>query len=240
MTFRSIRILFFLIWYLISSTPRRRKIRKLYETDPKEASRLANEDVQSALQRITDISGARIHVTGQENIPEDACLYVANHSSFFDIIITDPLISSGVGYVAKDSLDHIPGLSDWMKLIHCLFLNRTDIKQGLKTILTGVEYLKEGYPMFIFPEGTRSKDGRMNEFKAGSFKMAQRAKVPIVPVAIRGTADLFENNTGLAVKPADVSIAFGKPFLYSDLTKEEKKTIGQYTQNIIQNMMNQM
>ena len=133
MTRRSLAIVNFVSGYLVRSGPTRRKIRKLYETDPKEAHRLANLEVRRALQRILDISGARVHAKGLENIPEGACLYVANHCSYFDIIITDTLIPSGVGYVAKDNLKKVPGIADWMELIHCLFLNRTDIKQRLKT-----------------------------------------------------------------------------------------------------------
>lgn len=63
-----------------------------------------------------------------------------------------------------------------MKRIHCLFLDRKDIRKGLQTILEGAEYLKEGYSMCIYPEGTRSTTGELGEFKGGSLKMAQKAK----------------------------------------------------------------
>lgn len=99
-----------------------------------------------------------------------------------------------------------------MKRIHCLFLDRKDIRKGLQTILEGAEYLKEGYSMCIYPEGTRSTNGELGEFKGGSLKMAQKAKAPIVPVAIRGTRDIFENNLGLRVCPSHVTISFGTPF----------------------------
>jgi 1-acyl-sn-glycerol-3-phosphate acyltransferase len=226
-----------LIYFLISTIPKRRKLHRLYETDPKEASRIANETVQAALKHICRSAGIKLEVKGLENIPDEPCLYVANHCSYFDVVTSGSLIPGGVGFVAKDSLEKIPCLSDWMTLIHCLFLNRTDIKEGLKTILQGVDYIKEGYSMFIFPEGTRYPEGQPGEFKGGSLKMAQRAKAPIVPVAISGSRAIFEDNKGLAIKPGTVHITFGKPFYFNDLSKEEKKFAADYTQKIILNMI---
>lgn len=237
MTIRSLRVLFYLIYFLTSTTPKRRKLHRLYETDPKEASRIANETVQKAMQHICRSAGIKLDVKGLENIPKEPCLYVANHCSYFDIIATGSIIPGGVGFVAKDSLGNIPGLTDWMTLIHCLFLNRSDIKEGLKTILQGVDYIKEGYSMFIFPEGTRHQEGQPGEFKGGSLKMAQRAKAPIVPVAISGSRAIFEDNKGLAIKPGTIHVTFGKPFYFNDLSKEEKKFAADYTQKIILNMI---
>ena len=233
MTFRSCRVFFYVIRFLIVTTPERKRLHKLAETDPAEASRLANARVSHAFQKICKISGIRIEVQGMENIPEEPCLFVGNHCSYFDIITTGSIIPGGVGFVAKDSLEKIPGLSDWMILIHCLFLNRTDIKEGLKTILTGVDYSKNGYSMFIFPEGTRHPEGEPGEFKGGSLKMAQRAKSPVVPVAITGSRDIFENNTGLSIKPGTVHITFGSPFTFADLPKEQKKFAAEYTRELI-------
>lgn len=237
MTIRSFRVLLFVIWFLITTTPKRKKLHRLYEEDPAEASRLANESIQGAYKHICRSAGVTIEAEGLENIPKEACLYVGNHCSYFDIITTGSIIPGGVGFVAKDSLEKVPMLADWMTLIHCLFLNRTDIKEGLKTILLGVDYIKEGYPMFIFPEGTRHPEGEPGEFKGGSLKMAQRAKAPIVPVAISGSRAIFEDNKGLQIKPSTVRITFGKPFYFNDLSKEEKKFAADYTQKIVLDML---
>ena len=237
MTIRSFRVLIYVTLFLIRTTPLRKKLHRLYEEDPAQASKIANETVQNAMKHICRSSGVEFDVKGLENIPEEACLYVGNHCSYFDILTTGSIIPGGVGYVAKDSLKKIPLLSDWMALIHCLFLNRTDIKEGLRTILLGVDYIKEGYSMFIFPEGTRHPEGEPGEFKGGSLKMAQRAKAPIVPVAISGSRAIFEDNKGLKVKPGTVHITFGKPFYFDDLSKEEKKFAANYTQKIILDML---
>ena len=237
MTIRSFRVLFYVIYYLTSTIPERRRIHRLYEKDPREASRLANASVQKAFAHICRSAGVKIEVDGLSNIPQEACLFVGNHCSYFDVVATGSVIPGGAGFVAKDSLKKIPGLADWMSLIHCLFLNRTDIKEGLKTILTGVDYIKDGYPMFIYPEGTRHPEGQVGEFKGGSLKMAQRAKAPIVPVAISGSRAVFEDNGGLKVKPSTVRISFGKPFRFSDLSKEERQFAAEYTRQLILDLL---
>lgn len=183
-------------------------------------------------------AGADITVDGLENLPEDeAVLFVGNHKSYFDILATCIYIKNGVGYVAKKEMEKIPLLNFWMKNINCLFLNRTDIKEGLKTVLEGVQLLKDGNSIFIFPEGTRSKTNELLPFKEGSTKMAEKAKCKIIPVAISGTADLFENNHALKVTPAKVFVSFGKAVDPTDLPKEEKRHLGVYLQKQIQEML---
>lgn len=237
MNLRAFFILVYVIYYIIVTTPQRRRLREMTETDPAESSRLSHLAVKKAFRTILRIAGVKIEVSGLDNIPDEACLYVGNHNSYFDILVTETVIPSGTGFVSKDSLQKIPGLSSWMNLIHCLFLNRTDVREGLKMILTGADYLKEGYSMFIFPEGTRSRDGHIGEFKGGSLKMAQKAGAPIVPVAISGSSKIFEKNEGLRVTPGHVKVSFGTPFKFSDLTKEQKKTISDHTRAAIQVML---
>lgn len=237
MNLRAFCILVYVIYYIIVTTPQRRRLREMAETDPAESSRLSHLAVKKAFRTILRIAGVKIEVSGLDNIPDEACLYVGNHNSYFDILVTETVIPSGTGFVSKDSLQKIPGLSSWMNLIHCLFLNRTDVREGLKMILTGADYLKEGYSMFIFPEGTRSRDGHIGEFKGGSLKMAQKAGAPIVPVAISGSSKIFEKNEGLRVTPGHVKVSFGTPFKFSDLTKEQKKTISDHTRAAIQVML---
>ena len=94
--------------------------------------------VQWAFKVILVLSGVHLTVIGEENVPKDTpVLYVGNHRSFFDIIITYARCPRLTGYVAKDSMLKVPLLSLWMKRLYCLFLNRSDVKEGLKTILTG-------------------------------------------------------------------------------------------------------
>ncbi len=105
--------------------------------------------------------------------------------SFFDVPLTYPRCPIRTGYIAKKEMEKVPLLSTWMKrYLHCLFLDRKDMKQGLKTILTAVEKVKSGISICIFPEGTRNKNEDeldMLPFHEGSFKIATKAKLPDHP-----------------------------------------------------------
>lgn len=183
------------------------------------------------------ISGVKIQSKGKENIPdEEACLFVGNHNGFFDILTSYVTIGKVMGFVAKKEMLKVPFLNVWMYYINCLFLDRTNIRNGLKTILKGVDYIKSGVSIFIFPEGTRSKDGKLQPFKEGSMKMAEKADCPIVPVAMTGTAALFENQFP-RIKRGTVTIEFGTPIHISELSKDDKKFLGAYTQKKIQEML---
>ena len=113
--------------------------------------------VQWAFRVIMFICGVKLTVKGDENVPKDEpVLYICNHKSYFDIIITYSRCPNLTGYISKDTLGKVPLLNIWMKRLYCLFLDRKDIKQGLKTILTAIDYVKQGVSMCIFPEGTRN------------------------------------------------------------------------------------
>lgn len=192
--------------------------------------------VQAVFRLILWETGADITVIGHENVPDEAVLYVANHRSYFDILLTYCRCPALTGYVAKDSMEKIPLLSTWMKRLYCLFLNREDIRQGLKTILAGIEQIKSGISMCIFPEGTRNTGSDLMPFKEGSLKMAEKTGCAIVPIAITNSADIFENHFP-KIKPARVILEYGKPIYPRQLSKEERKFLGAYTRGAIQEML---
>ena len=146
------------------------------------------------------------------------------------------------GYISKDGVNKVPVLGIWMRRLYCLFLDRKDLKQGLKVILTAIDQVKSGISICIFPEGTRNKDAEhpntLLPFKEGSFKIAQKTKCPIVPMVLTGTADVFENHFPW-VRSAKVTLTYGKPIYVSELSKEDQKRLGSYCQEIIQDMLNQ-
>lgn len=195
--------------------------------------------VQAAFKLILWFTGTDITYIGRENIPKDqAVLYVGNHNSYFDILLTYSQCPDLTGYVAKSEMLRYPLLRDWMKRLYCLFLDRTDMRAGLQTILTGIDYIKQGISVCIFPEGTRSRDGQMQPFKEGSMKMAQKTGCPIIPMAITNSAEIFENHLP-RVKPCRVIVEYGAPIYPKELSREEQKFLGSYTQKEIQAMLNE-
>ena len=196
--------------------------------------------IQAVFRFILKITGADITVKGHENVPADtAVLYIGNHRSFFDILLTYVLCPDVTGYVAKKEMERYPLLSNWMHYLHCLFLDRKDIKQGLKTILQAADYVKSGISVCIFPEGTRNKNADetdMLSFHDGSFKIATRAKSPIIPIAISNSANIWEANFP-KMSPTHVVIEYGKPIIPSELDRDTQRHLGAYTQNIIKEML---
>ncbi len=194
--------------------------------------------VQWAFRMILVLSGTKLTVIGEENVPTDRpVLYIGNHKSFFDIVITYARCPRLTGYVSKDSMKKVPLLSLWMKRLHCLFLNREDVKEGLKTILAGIENIKNGISMCIFPEGTRNTtDELLLPFKEGSFKMAEKTGCPIIPMALTNSADIFENHLP-KIKSTHVILQYGKPIYPNELDKETRKKLGSYCQAIIGDML---
>ncbi|MGN0275574.1 MAG: lysophospholipid acyltransferase family protein, partial [Hominisplanchenecus sp.] len=196
--------------------------------------------VQFMFKVILFVAGTRITVIGEEHVPKDVpVLYVGNHRSYFDIVLTYARCPGLTGYVAKDSMLKIPLLSTWMKRLYCLFLNRTDIKEGLKTILQGIEQIKSGISMCIFPEGTRNRsedETQLMPFKEGSLKMAEKTGCPIIPMSINNTASIFESHMPF-IRPCHVILEYGEPIYPKELPKEQKKFLGAHCREIIENTL---
>lgn len=192
--------------------------------------------IQGTFKFILLVAGTKVTVIGEENVPKDSpVLYIGNHRSYFDILLTYSRCPIRTGYVAKKEMEKIPLLSNWMKYLHCLFLDRKDIKQGLKTILTAIEKVKSGISICIFPEGTRNKaedETEMLEFHEGSFKIASKSGCPIIPVSMNNTAEIFEAHFP-RIKSCHVVVEYGKPIYVKELDKNDQKHLGTYTRNII-------
>lgn len=193
--------------------------------------------VRGAFHIVLFLAGAKVTVKGQENIPDDTpVLYVGNHSGFFDIVTGYTTIKGLCGFVSKIEIKKVPFLRTWMYLVNCLFFDRKDMRAAMQMILDGIEKLKNGISIFIFPEGTRSKDGTLGAFKEGSFKMALKAKVPIVPVAITGTSAIFEDHLPW-IKKGKITITYSSPIYPEQYTKEEQKHIGKIAREQIEDLL---
>jgi len=196
--------------------------------------------VQLAFKIILVLAGVKLTVYGEENVPKDeAVLYIGNHRSYFDIVITYARCPRLTGYVAKDSMLKVPFLRTWMKCLHCLFLNRANIKEGMKMLLTGIAQIKEGISMCIFPEGTRGTGETeldMLPFHAGSFKMAEKTGCAVIPMALLHTADIFEKHLPF-VHRAHVILTYGEPIYPDKLDKGQRKRLAAYTQDVIAQML---
>lgn len=231
---RTIIIVTFIFLFLICTLPVLLIFKLLYKHYPMQIDRISLVMVQWALKIVVYLAGTEVIVLGEENIPSDkAVLYVGNHTSFFDIFVAYTKVPALTGFVAKKSLKKFPILNLWMNRVHCLFLDRDNVKEGLKTILAAIEKVKSGVSIFIFPEGTRNKvPGSFLEFKGGSFKIAEKSGCPIIPVTMVNMSAIFEEHLP-RVKKTRVVIEYGAPIDMNTLDKEEKRHINTYVQNVI-------
>lgn len=232
---RFICLVIFLISYLILSIPVFFFEWLLGMCNKKARDYSSLRIVQWGFKVILRITGVEVTVIGEENIPDEPVLFIPNHRSFFDILLTYSRCQRLTGYIAKKEMEHIPLLSTWMHFVYCLFLDRENPREGLKTILKAIDYIEEGISICIFPEGTRNKGEELSmlPFKDGAFKIATRTNCAIIPISLNNTSAIFENQMP-RIKKAHVIMEYGTPIYPNDLDKEDKKRIGAYVQNIIQ------
>lgn len=228
------------VLFLILSIPMLVVERYIGKRDPQKRDRQCLAVVRFMFRLILKVSGVHVTVKGIENIPRDQpVLYVGNHRSYFDILVGYTTVPTLLGFMAKKEMESIPLLSDWMRAVNCLFLDRQNIREGLKAILEGVSKVNGGISIWIFPEGTRNDAGDLLElmpFKEGSFKIAEKTGCPVVPVAITGTAQAYEDHVP-RITSSEVTIEFGKPFWIRGLEPEKKKFVGIHTRQLIRDML---
>ncbi len=206
-----------------------------FNMDVKNRSSLAI--VNWAFRCVLFISGVSVTALGEENIPKDEpVLYIGNHRSDFDTLLTYVRVPRPTGYVAKIELLKIPLLSHWMKYLHCLFIDRGDIKQSMKIILEAIDKIHAGISICIFPEGTRNPvPDTFLKFHSASFKIAEKTGCAIIPMSINNAGAIFEDHLP-KIKKTHVVIEYGKPIYTKDLDKESRRHISEAVQGIIEEM----
>lgn len=230
-----------IIWFLsfafklLASIPNLIKAEKLEEKgDIKEKNIVVDKQVKEWSQSLVRLSGADVTVIGEENVPEGAVLFVSNHQGNFDIPLILGYISKPKGFIAKVEINKMFIIRKWMKHINCIFIDRSDIRQSVKAIGLGAKKLRSGDSMVIFPEGTRSLDGKLLEFKQGSMKLGTKSKVPVVPVTINGSKDIMKKGS-IIIKPSKVTITISKP-IYFDEERDTNELINMVKDEIEKNL----
>ncbi len=207
---------------------------------PKLASALAQPFAKVvAFRGIFLVSGCRITVKGADRIPAGVpVLFAGNHRSMYDILAAYIAIPAThrTSFISKYEIRHVPFLSWWMRALNCKFLNRSNPKEGLKTIQSAIADVKDGFSMFIMPEGTRNHGDDLLPFKAGSLKIAERTGCPVIPVAMIGTDDILEKHFP-KITAHHVTVIIGEPIPTADLSRDEKIELPDRVRTVIQDMI---
>jgi len=150
---------------------------------------------------------------------------VANHQSWFDVFALAAYLPAKARFVAKEELGRIPIFGNAWKSCGHISVDRTDRKQAVRSLQeAGQRVREEKLAMILFPEGTRSPDGRLLPFKKGAFVLAIETGVPIVPVGISGTRDVMAKGS-FRIRSADITIRVGEPILVEGLGHEKRDVL---------------
>lgn len=230
---RVILIGLFLAIYAIFTIPMLLVEFILGKINPRKKALVAQYCVQKAFKFILFISGVNMTVKGEENILHGkAALYAYNHRGYFDALCCYSTAPVPTAFIAKKEVGHAHMISWWMKCMNCLFLDRNDSKSGMKTIQEGIKLLKGGTSIYIAPEGTRTSGIELKEFSDASFRLAEMAKCPIVPIAINNTDEVFENHFPW-VRSTHVIVEYCKPIYLDNMERSEKRNIAPKVRDII-------
>lgn len=194
--------------------------------------RIVTREVGKWARFVIRLAGGTVMVHGLENVPRNTpVVFIGNHQSYLDIPILLGFIDVKKAFIAKIELLSIPGLAGWMRLMQCTFLDRKDMRQSVQAIQEAVQTVRDGHPLVIFPEGTRSRGNTVGEFKAGSFKLALQAGVPIVPFTLDGSWRLFEEKG--KIQNSHVRLTIHPPIPTADLSREEAAALPAKVRDVV-------
>jgi 1-acyl-sn-glycerol-3-phosphate acyltransferase len=185
-----------------------------------------------ALRVTMRIAGIHIRAEGVENIPVGVCIFASNHASNIDPVAMVPHIPRRVALLAKKEVFQIPILSKALHLAKLVPVDRADKEAAAESVDVAVKYLKEGLSFLVYPEGTRSPDGRLLPFKKGTFVMAIRAGVPIVPISLAGTQRLMRKGDW-TIHPGAVVVRFGPPVNSAEYSAEQRDELRKRVQDLV-------
>jgi 1-acyl-sn-glycerol-3-phosphate acyltransferase len=170
------------------------------------------------------LAGVRVRAEGAENIPPGVCVFAANHVSNLDPPAALLGVPRRISFLAKKEVFNVPVVRTALRLGKIVPVDREHAEAAIASIDQAVVILREGISFFVFPEGTRSRDGSLKAFKKGTFVMAIRAGVPVVPVSILGSRERMPKGT-LATVPGEILLRFSAPIDSTQFAVDEREEL---------------
>jgi 1-acyl-sn-glycerol-3-phosphate acyltransferase len=162
-------------------------------------------------------------VEGQSHlIPGQPYIFAANHRSQFDIFVLMEILPGRFGWVAKKALFQIPLFGQAMASVGNISVDRSNLKEAIKSLNRGATLIQRGHSIVVFPEGTRATTRELLPFKKGVFIMAQKAGAPVVPISISGTMAI-QPRGALRIKPGPVKVVISPPVRPQDYRGRPKE-----------------
>ncbi|MGA7915525.1 MAG: lysophospholipid acyltransferase family protein [Candidatus Acidiferrales bacterium] len=185
-----------------------------------------------ALRVTMRVAGIHIRAEGTENIPPGVCIFASNHASNIDPVALVPHIPRRVALLAKKEVFRVPILSKALHLANLIPVDRADKEAAAESVDTAIKYLKEGLSFLVYPEGTRSRDGHLMQFKKGTFVMAIRAGVSVVPISLAGTQRLMRKGDW-TIHPGEVVVRFGPAIDAAKYSPDQRDELRQRVQDLV-------
>lgn len=225
----------FILHVLTYMVPKLVLLRRIEKKQGREkAEEEAFKTVQKWAKRVVKTGHQNFNVTGLQNIPTDRpVLFVSNHESYGDVpMIIHALKGYNVGFILKSTMLRIPFIGDFLKYMHCVPLDQSNMREASKSINTAAEEINNGYSLVIFPEGKRSFNNYPAQFKNGAFKIVMKTGVTIVPVYLHNVHLTYEGN-GCMVTGTDVTVNFLEPIETHELSRAEMQALNTKVYDII-------
>lgn len=174
------------------------------------------------------VAGVSVKITGTENlVPDQTYIFAGNHVSQFDIFSFQGFFPHGFRWIAKKELFRIPFFGKAMLRSGIIPIDRSQGREALKSLNRAAEQIARGTSVLIFPEGTRSIDGKLTSFKTGAIMLAIKAGVPVVPIGFNGTYEILPKGKLLA-DSGEITIRIGKPIPTNDYKPKDKQDLARH------------
>ncbi len=177
--------------------------------------------------------GAKLVVHGAENVdPKRPTIYVANHQSTIDIPAHFMSVPVNFRYVAKSQLRWVPFIGWYLWLAGHVLIDRSNRRAAISSLDAAAKRIRGGVSIFLYPEGTRSDDGRVLPFKKGPFALALQARVPICPVTIEGSGKIMPKNSW-NITPGTIHVKIGAPIDTTGFATEDREGLARHVRNVV-------
>ena len=182
---------------------------------------------------ILAISMVRVKTRGLENILDEPAIYASNHASQLDIPIICTRVNRPMFFIGKIELKKIPVLSQYMKIVGMIFVDRKNRERAMASMRTAIQDIQGGKSIAAFPEGTRTKTGELLPFKKGVFTISKEGRIPIVPIAVIGSAKALASGS-FCMRPASVELRILPALKGDDFFNMSIEDMARHTRYLIQ------
>jgi len=178
-------------------------------------------------------AGVKLKIVGLEKIDKSkSYIFIGNHQSHFDVLSVFSALPLTVRFMAKKELFTIPVFGWALYASGTIRIDRTNRSRAITSMNNALDRIRKGVSVVVFPEGTRSEDGKIRDFKKGGFVLAIKGEIPIIPISISGSRFILRKHSN-RIYPGNIKILINDPINTKDYGYQEREKLNDYVRNII-------